>query len=221
MPQPEHELVPGQRLDIERLRATAAASTTMVDFLTSLHLDTDVRTRKNMQARLSRARISTAHWRRPQQLTYSRSALAEAVRQSVSVAEVLRRLKIRQAGGSHAHLTRRIRREGLSTEHFLGQAHGRAGAARAHRPEDVLVVLNHGSRRRDTKHLRKALLELGRAHLCAVCGLGPMWLDKPLTLIIDHVDGNWLDNRPANVRFLCPNCHAQTASWCRRKVLGP
>lgn len=27
------------------------------------------------------------------------------------------------------------------------------------------------------------------------------------------------DNRLANLRFLCPNCHAQTATWCRKK--GP
>ena len=34
-----------------------------------------------------------------------------------------------------------------------------------------------------------------------------------LILHVDHIDGNYLDCRPRNVRFMCPNCHSQTATW--------
>ncbi|MGX1270242.1 hypothetical protein RKD18_003436 [Streptomyces phaeoluteigriseus] len=34
------------------------------------------------------------------------------------------------------------------------------------------------------------------------------------------VNGNWRDNRRENLRYMCPNCHATTETWCRRKGGG-
>jgi hypothetical protein len=36
-----------------------------------------------------------------------------------------------------------------------------------------------------------------------------IWNGKPLKLILDHRNGNNSDNRPKNLRFLCPNCDSQ------------
>jgi hypothetical protein len=37
----------------------------------------------------------------------------------------------------------------------------------------------------------------------------PWWNGAKLPLILDHRNGNNTDNRPKNVRLLCPNCDAQ------------
>jgi 5-methylcytosine-specific restriction endonuclease McrA len=42
------------------------------------------------------------------------------------------------------------------------------------------------------------------------------WLGKPLTLELDHVNGDNTDNRRENLRFLCPNCHSQTPTYRRK-----
>ncbi len=36
-----------------------------------------------------------------------------------------------------------------------------------------------------------------------------IWNDKEIKLILDHKNGVSGDNRPTNLRFLCPNCNSQ------------
>lgn len=52
---------------------------------------------------------------------------------------------------------------------------------------------------------------------CYKCGLGN-WLDGALVLELDHINGNNLDHRLENLRFLCPNCHSQTPTYKGRNI---
>jgi hypothetical protein len=37
----------------------------------------------------------------------------------------------------------------------------------------------------------------------------PFWLDAEVPLIVDHIRANTRDNRPENLRLVCPNCAFQ------------
>lgn len=65
---------------------------------------------------------------------------------------------------------------------------------------------------RDT--LRK-MLRLTVGYTCSKCGIGE-WQGEPITLQVDHIDGDAGNNVPSNVRLICPNCHSQCETFGAR-----
>ena len=103
---------------------------------------------------------------------------------------------------------------GKSVQAAALAAHGveaPAGRTRRRVPnEDIFIVGFVNPQTLKARIIADNLLPWDR---CVVCASSNMWLGKELTLELDHVDGNTQNNVLGNLRFLCPNCHAQTPTF--------
>ena len=66
----------------------------------------------------------------------------------------------------------------------------------------------------DRNTIRKVLTEI-KGYRCSCCGISEH-NNKPLTLQVDHINGNAGNNNPENLRLICPNCHSQTDTFSAR-----
>lgn len=198
--------------------------------LRALGLPTTGGNHRMIAARIRQAELDTSHFAygRTSELrlaAVSNEELAAIVRACRSVAQVCQRLGLPDEGRPHHDLAARIRKLGIETSHFRGQGWSRGETSRSHlsvasgakrrsfRDEEVFVA---NSPIIEGRSIRRRLLAMGLLYQCAWCGLAE-WRGQPIVLHLDHINGINNDNRIANVRLLCPNCHSQTPTFCNRR----
>ncbi|MBZ0285472.1 MAG: HNH endonuclease [Anaerolineae bacterium] len=63
-----------------------------------------------------------------------------------------------------------------------------------------------------TDRTRKVIVIRLLGYQCGICGISE-WMEAPIRLELDHIDGNADNNNLDNLRVLCPNCHSQTDTY--------
>lgn len=153
---------------------------------------------------------------------YTKQMLMEAIKDCTSIADVLRKLQLVPAGGNYATIKKHLQLHGIDISHFTGQAHLKGknrNWGRQPAPIDHIFVKNSTYNR---SHLKSRIIkDQLLPQCCAIpdCDLSDTWLNKPLVLHLDHINGDAHDNRMENLRFLCPNCHSQTPTYTGKNVL--
>lgn len=221
----EEELPARERCAFPRelLAEAAAHSHSIREMFTYMGLPPSDSPYGYLRGRMDRLGIDTSHFtsgRRYGTPSTPRTALTEAVATCRSLAGVVRTLGLGNNGTARARVKRDIETYGLSTAHFTGQGHSR-GTRSPNRKcaAEILQRLDTGAPRTKTAQLRRALNDIGVPHACARCGTGNTWRGRRLVLEIDHINGDRLDNRRENLRYLCPSCHSQTQTFSKpRKV---
>ena len=149
---------------------------------------------------------------------YTKELLAPIASKCVSIAQVLRHLGLKEAGGTHSYISKRIKELEIDTSHFFGKGSNCGEHHKGSRKLDwrhFLVLRKTGSRQKAFV-LRRSLIAAGFEYKCNGCSLKE-WCGRLLFLHVDHKNGNWLDDRKENLRFMCPNCHSQSPKYCGSK----
>ncbi len=148
------------------------------------------------------------------------AALPKIVAESLSKAEVLRKLDKLPVGSNYLYLNRTLTELNINTGHFTGQGHlkGKTHNFPNYRiiPDDQIFIENSTYSQSGLK--RRILKRNLMKYECQVCSLGDSWQNKKLVLQLDHINGIADDNRLENLRWLCPNCHSQTDTFCRQNT---
>ena len=140
-----------------------------------------------------------------------RAKLQETIENSATFSEALRDLGFASPANVMRQLKLRLVEEGIDFSHIpaYGEPHGRS-PARKISLADALVegsTYNRG-------HLKKRLLDGALLpNWCAICSQLSTWNDKPLVLVLDHINGIHNDNRLHNLRLVCPNCDSQLSTF--------
>lgn len=155
--------------------------------------------------------------------SWTKEQLKEAVGQVLSFRQVLARLGLREAGGNYAQVKKYIQEYNFDIKHFKGRGWN-AGMRGIGKPRFSLKqILVKGSHFQSFK-LKKRLFVAGlKPQHCEQCGWAQKTNGGYLPLELDHINGDRYDNRLANLRILCPNCHSLTLHHRgrREKIIRP
>lgn len=144
--------------------------------------------------------------------TWTDEQFLTAVKESISVRQVLHKLRLAEAGGSYKVFYRNVKRLNADTSHFLGRGHTKNKKI----PNPTKIFLSEilvENSIYNSNRLRRRLIEENKLERkCYSCQLTE-WMNKPIPLELEHKNGVNTDNRLENLTLLCPNCHAQTDTY--------
>ncbi len=147
---------------------------------------------------------------------FSEADLREAIAAATSWSGTLRLLGYTVKGANHRTVQRWAERWDIPSDHFDPNAgRRRASQARAKPLEEALVENSTYHR----GQLKDRLLATGiKQRVCEMCGQGELWNGRPMSLVLDHINGISNDHRLENLRIVCPNCAATLDTHCGRNL---
>lgn len=80
-------------------------------------------------------------------------------------------------------------------------------------------LLTTNNTHRCTESMKSCLAEIQGPN-CSICQQKPFWNNKPMIMILDHINGVSNDWRLENVRLVCPNCDTQLDTFKSRNKNG-
>lgn len=145
--------------------------------------------------------------------TFTDEELIDAVKQSLSIANVCRILGLKPRGGNYKTLKYKFEELNIDTSHFTGQGWNIGMKFNPSKKFTAKEALIENSPCKNLGSIKRILInENLKEYKCEICGLTE-WMGSPISLELHHINGNNRDNRLENLQWLCPNCHSMTDNF--------
>ena len=143
--------------------------------------------------------------------------IKKAVVESVSISEVCRTLGMIE-GSNGTRLKKVIVANDIDMSHFTGQLWSKGKTClddfRIRKLNEDEILSKDSKVSAGT--VRELLIKKNLIERKCHCGISDTWNDRPISLQLDHINGNRKDHSIENLRWICPNCHSQTSTFCSK-----
>lgn len=140
-------------------------------------------------------------------LILNRNDLLEIINSCTTFVDIMRKLGLPVRGKMGMTLKKKLLENGYDLSHLTGIPKFR------NKQKTLEEHLIKNSTTKSCK-LKNMLFKHGiKKNKCEICGIEE-WQGKPLNMQLHHIDGDPTNNTLENLQILCPNCHAQTDTFC-------
>ena len=139
--------------------------------------------------------------------------LEKLIKESECYSDVLKKLNMGLGTSNYQRLKTKISEYSLDVSHFDANK-VRKRKSIDFRRRDINEYLIENSKCNRTLLKERLYSEGLKKRECELCGQTENWKGKKISLIIDHINGIWNDNRVSNLRIVCPNCNATLDTHC-------
>lgn len=144
-----------------------------------------------------------------------------ACKEANVISDILKPLGLKNQGRNHHNVIKRAKEENIDISHITLGYGANTGKSfpNTRTPLKKYLVENSKCNRRHvkTKLINQNILK----NECSICGLKESWNEKPIVMVLDHINGINDDYRLENLRLVCPNCNSQLDTFAGRNARKP